>query len=145
MSRAGLWGALLFGMALPAAAQPGLAGPWMTQDSGGVVTLAPCGTKLCATVDGITGFRPNGDPPVDVRGRSRCHLRIIDDLEDEEPGSWAGHITNPDDGKTYAIHITLDAQGRMRMRGFIGVPLLGRTTIWTRYTGRLTPDCHIER
>jgi hypothetical protein len=29
------------------------------------------------------------------------------------------------------------------MRGYIGIPLLGRTTIWTRYEGKLTPDCHL--
>jgi uncharacterized protein (DUF2147 family) len=130
-------------MSLPAWAQRDLPGPWMTADNGGVVTLAACGTKICGTVEGITGFRPNGATPVDINGRSRCHLQIIADLVQDEPGSWSGHITNPDDGKTYSINVSLDPAGRLRLRGYIGIPLLGRTTIWTRYTGKLTPDCHL--
>jgi hypothetical protein len=29
------------------------------------------------------------------------------------------------------------------MRGYIGLPILGRTVFWTHFTQRLTPDCHI--
>ena len=132
-------------VAAPALAQPTIMGKWMVADNGGVITLARCGTSICGTVDGITGFRPNGAAPVDINGRSRCHLQIIPDLVLEEPGLWSGHITNPDDGKTYSINISLDPAGQLRMRGYIGIPLLGRTTIWTRYDGKLTPDCHLAR
>ena len=139
---------LLLGLslALPAAAQQQTpVGRWLTQDGSGVVGVEPCGGALCGTVDGITGFQPNGDPPVDYLGRSRCHLTIIADLAPTQPGVWQGHITNPDDGRTYTIRITFDAKGRLQMRGFIGVPLLGRTTVWTRFTGRLLPDCHVAQ
>jgi uncharacterized protein (DUF2147 family) len=136
---------LLVLMAAPVMAQQSVIGRWMTADDGGVVALSACGTMICGAVDGITGFRPNGAPPLDVDGRSRCHLQIISDLVLEEPGLWAGHITNPDDGKTYSIHISLDPEGKLRMRGYIGIPLLGRTTVWTRYQGKLTPDCHLVR
>ena len=132
-------------VASPALADPAILGYWMTADNGGVVGLHTCGASVCGTVDGITGFRPNGSAPVDVNGTSRCHLQIIGDLQPDDDGVWAGHITNPDDGKTYSIHISLDPQGKLRMRGYIGIPLLGRTTIWTRYQGKLTPDCHLTR
>lgn len=118
-------------------------GPWMTEDRGGVVTMRPCGANLCGTVEGVVTFQPNGGPPLDYRGVSRCHMQIIPDAHEDRPGTWFGHITNPDDGKIYTIKITLDDQGRLAMRGYIGIPLLGRTTLWTRFTGRLTPDCHI--
>jgi uncharacterized protein (DUF2147 family) len=132
-------------IASPVLGQQSVTGRWMTADNGGVVGLAACGTMICGTVDGITKFKPNGAPPVDVDGRSRCHLQIISDLVLDEPGLWAGHITNPDDGKTYSIHISLDREGKLLMRGYIGIPLLGRTTVWTRYHGNLTPDCHLVR
>ena len=136
---------MLIFMAPSAQADQSVLGLWMTADNGGVVGLEPCGAMICGKVDGITGFRPNGAPPVDVNGRSRCHLEIISDLVLEEPGLWAGHITNPDDGNVYSIHISLDPEGKLRMRGYIGIPLLGRTTVWTRYQGKLTPDCHLVR
>ena len=131
-------------LAQPAAAQQSVLGRWMVADNGGVVALQPCGgTVICGVVEGITGFQANGAAPVDVNGHSRCHLTIIPDLRLDQPGSWSGHITNPDDGNVYSIRITLDPQGRLHMRGYIGIPLLGRTTVWTRYPGKLTPDCHL--
>jgi len=131
-------------IASPTLAQQGPIGRWLTQDGRGVVAIEPCGAVLCGAVVGVTGFQPNGAPPVDYQGRSRCKLQIIGDLHVDEPGIWAGHIMNPDDGNVYTIHISLDPQGRLLMRGFIGIPLLGRTTVWTRYQGRLTTDCHLE-
>ena len=129
--------------ASPAGVQNAVGGQWVTAGNGGIVALRPCGSGMCGTVDGITGFQANGDPPVDVHGRSRCHLTIIPDLQLDADGVWGGHVTNPDDGKTYTIQITLDPEGRLRMRGYIGIPLFGLTTVWTRFGGRLTPDCHI--
>jgi uncharacterized protein (DUF2147 family) len=125
-------------------AQPTILGSWLTEDRGGVVTLRPCSAGVCGTVDGVTAFQPNGGPPLDYRGQSRCHLQIVPDLHQDDPGHWSGHITNPDDGKTYNIKISLDERGRLAMRGYIGIPLLGRTTLWSRFNGRLTPDCHIQ-
>ncbi len=127
-----------------ASAEPSILGSWLTEDRGGVVTFRPCPAGVCGTVDGVTAFQPNGGPPLDYRGQSRCHLQIVPDLREDEPGDWSGHITNPDDGKTYNIKISLDIQGRLAMRGYIGIPLLGRTTMWTRFMGLLTPDCHIR-
>ncbi len=135
---------LLLLAATRASAQPTIVGSWMTSDRAGVVTLRPCPTGLCGTVDGVTAFQPDGGPPLDYRGQSRCHLQIIPDAHEDQPGVWSGHITNPDDGKTYNIKMTIDEQGRLAMRGYIGIPLLGRTTLWSRFTGHLTPDCHIH-
>ena len=129
----------------PVVAEPSPVGRWLTQDGGGIVGIHPCGDVLCGSVDGIITFQPNGAPPVDYRGQSRCHLTIISDLEEDDPGVWAGHITNPDDGKTYTIQVTIDPTDHLRMRGYFGIPLLGRTTVWSRYRGKLSPDCHAER
>ncbi|MEJ1976245.1 MAG: DUF2147 domain-containing protein [Acetobacteraceae bacterium] len=131
-------------LCVPAAAQPTVMGTWLTQNRDGVVNIHACPTGLCGDVVGITGFQPNGAPPVDVQGRSRCHLQIIPDGHPDDDGLWFGHITNPDDGQTYTIEVQPDGPDRLRMRGYIGLPLLGSTVYWTRFTGKLTPDCHIE-
>ncbi len=57
---------------------------------------------------------------------------------------WDSHITNPDDDKTYTIRLRVDPDGRLRMRGYIGIPLLGQTVYWTRFTEHLTADCHVH-
>ena len=109
-----------------------------------MVEIDRCGNGLCGYVVGITAFLPGNVTPVDNHGRSRCKLQIIPDGAQASDGSWDSHITNPDDGKTYTITMRLEPGGRLRMRGYIGIPLFGRTVFWTRFTGRTTADCHID-
>ena len=47
-----------------------------------------------------------------------------------------GSILDPDNGKVYRARLRLDDQGRkLRVRGFIGISLLGRTQVWIRDEG----------
>ena len=47
--------------------------------------------------------------------------------------AWtSGSIYDPATGNTYTCHLALDGDDRLRLRGFVGIPLLGRTTTWTR-------------
>ncbi len=119
-------------------------GLWWTEDHDGVVELYPCGGGLCGRVAGIVNFQPDGSAPKDVHGRSRCHLALITSGTADSAGVWDSHITNPDDGKTYTIRVRVDPDGRLRMRGYIGIPLFGQTVFWTRFTEHLTPECHIR-
>lgn len=44
-----------------------------------------------------------------------------------------GEIIDPDDGKTYRSKMTLVDSGRkLNVRGYIGVPMFGRSQIWIR-------------
>lgn len=47
---------------------------------------------------------------------------------------WSGGtITDPASGKEYKVTMSLDNGGKtMKVRGYIGAPLLGRTQVWTR-------------
>ena len=141
--------ALAVGLALcpaaHAASNPAaVAGDWWTEDHDGVVQLAPCAAGLCGKVVGITHFPPDGSVLRDNRGRPRCQLQIIPDGRVDGDGVWQSHITNPDDGKTYTITLRTEPDGRLRMRGYIGLPLFGQTVFWTPFRGHLTPDCHIR-
>lgn len=50
---------------------------------------------------------------------------------------WAsGTILDPKNGKTYDARVSLtDGGQKLRVRGFLGTPLLGRTQIWLREPG----------
>ena len=119
-------------------------GTWWTQDRDGVVELYACPAGLCGRVAGIVSFEPDGSPPRDLHGHSRCHLPLIRDGKLDSTGVWDSHITNPDDDKTYTIRLRVDPDGRLRMRGYIGIPLLGKTVFWTRFDRHLTADCHLR-
>ena len=43
-----------------------------------------------------------------------------------------GMLYDPTDGKSYKGIIRLDTGGRLHVRGYLGITLLGRTTVWQR-------------
>jgi uncharacterized protein (DUF2147 family) len=43
-----------------------------------------------------------------------------------------GTLYNPANGRTYQCKMTLSTPTRLEVRGYIGIPLLGGTSIWTR-------------
>jgi uncharacterized protein (DUF2147 family) len=46
-------------------------------------------------------------------------------------GVWrGGRIYDPETGKTYKCTLRLAADGTLKVRGYIGISLLGRTTVW---------------
>ncbi len=140
MGRAAL---LAMGLAgTPALSQPmaSPAGAWSTADGHSVVAIEPCGDALCGRIVGID--RAPTDPmPTDVRGRSQCGLTIIKKEKLSADGTWQGVVTDPRSGATYDAKLWLDASGDLHLRGYIGVPLLGATQTWRRFTGHLTAEC----
>ena len=53
---------------------------------------------------------------------------------DGDKDVWGGgEILDPNNGKTYKVHLTpADGGKRLNVRGYIGMPLLGRTQTWIR-------------
>jgi len=50
-----------------------------------------------------------------------------------EDGVWKGaKILNAKNGKRYGCHISLDGKDLLKVRGFIGYPIFGKTLYWTR-------------
>jgi len=59
-------------------------------------------------------------------------LVIIEGLT-KDGDTWEdGTILDPKNGKEYKCHITLESANKLKVRGYIGISLLGRTQYWTR-------------
>ena len=115
-------------------------GTWSTANGHGVVAIEQCGGALCGRIVGIDRA-PTEPMPTDVNGRSQCGLTILTNEMPAADGTWLGQITDPRDGNTYQAKLWLDAGGNLHLRGYIGIPLLGSTQIWRKYTGQLTAEC----
>jgi uncharacterized protein (DUF2147 family) len=51
-------------------------------------------------------------------------------FDDDE---WnGGHIYDPESGKTYSCTISMKDKNTLKVRGYVGVSLFGRTEVWTR-------------
>ena len=59
-------------------------------------------------------------------------LLILKDLILEEDTWEGGTILDPKSGKIYDCYITLENDNTLKVRGFLGFSLLGRTQIWKR-------------
>lgn len=135
-----------FALAAPmasAAPSRSVQGNWSTGNGQGVVQIAQCGSGLCGRIMGID--RAPGEPmPTDVRGRPQCGLTIITTYRADPDGTWHGQITDPRDGHSYQTRLWVDERGDLRLRVFLGIPALGSTQVWHRFTGRLGADCRKE-
>jgi uncharacterized protein (DUF2147 family) len=67
------------------------------------------------------------------KGKPVIGLRILWDLQKNGDGWSGGTILDPANGKTYKCLISVEEGGtKLKVRGFMGVPLLGRTQYWLR-------------
>lgn len=78
--------------------------------------------------------RENPDPA--LRNRPVLGLVIVKDFEYRGAWKWkGGTIYDPESGRTYRGSMRLTSGGTLKMRGFVGFPLFGRTTRWSRVGG----------
>jgi uncharacterized protein (DUF2147 family) len=120
-----------------------LIGLWLTQDHDGIMKVSACDGGLCIEIAGVILDHPNDPTPVDYRGVSQCHLRLVSDARQVGPNLWKGHIRDPRDGRLYGVELHLALNGNLALRGFLGVPLFGATQTWTPFPGNVPIDCRL--
>ncbi len=60
-------------------------------------------------------------------------MKIMTDLKQDQSGVWSGgKILDPKEGEVYKVKIATEDGKKMDVRGYIGIPLLGRTQVWYR-------------
>jgi uncharacterized protein (DUF2147 family) len=59
-------------------------------------------------------------------------LTFIKGLKKDGHEYSGGKILDPKNGKTYKCYITLEEKDKLKVRGFIGISLFGRTQYWSR-------------
>ena len=52
---------------------------------------------------------------------------------DEKNNQWiGGEIYDPEEGKTYKCKLNFESSTKLKVRGYIGIPALGKTMYWTK-------------
>jgi len=140
----------MFGISAPdAAGTDAIRGPWIdhreVEKQKVAVWIEDCDDLLCGRIywlkKPLSAGQPKRDrnnPDAALRDRPLCGLVILSGFRRAKDGSWgAGHIYNPSDGRTYSGTITLETDGSLRIRGYVGISLFGRTAEWVRPQGNL--------
>lgn len=83
----------------------------------------------------------DGKPKVDkfntnakLKTRPIMGLNILSGFKKSGSTYEDGTIYDPKNGKSYSCKITPDGNNKLNIRGYVGISLLGRTTVWTRTT-----------
>jgi len=115
-------------------------GRWQVIDNDG----KPGGQVETYLVDGrlfgkVIKSRPERPPdercikcPVELRDRPVLGMVIIREFRPQGDVWAGGTVLDPKNGKVYRGKIWTPAPDRLRLRGFVGISLLGRTETWTR-------------
>ncbi|MDR9486839.1 DUF2147 domain-containing protein [Salibacter sp.] len=74
------------------------------------------------------------NPEEDMRSRPLKGLELLRKFEyDADDEMWEdGEIYDPESGDTYSCEMSLEGDDKLKVRGYLGISLLGRTTVWTR-------------
>ncbi|PAM95063.1 hypothetical protein B4N84_07185 [Flavobacterium sp. IR1] len=75
---------------------------------------------VCVKCDGADKNKP-------IQG-----LVIINGLQKDGDEYSGGTILDPTNGKKYKCYITLESADKLKLRGYVGIAIMGRTQYWTR-------------
>ncbi len=119
-----------------------IVGDWK-EPTGAVIAIEPCSSGLCLRLLSLSPHSPETtdihNPNAALRGHALCNLEIGSQFHlSDATHAYGGMLYDPKSGKTYRG--TMDAEGdSLHLRGYIGIPLFGRTEVWQRVSGKVTP------
>jgi uncharacterized protein (DUF2147 family) len=117
-----------------AAAEPSIAGTWITADRSAVVRIAECGRKLCGTiVQVLASGVPRTDlhnPDATLRTRPLVGVQVLSGFVAHGREWRGGTAYDPKAGKGYRATLGLAAGGRLKVTGC--VLMICRSQFWTR-------------
>lgn len=132
---------LVLGLGRAALAQEVL-GKWLTESGNAQVEIKVCGDKLCGEIVWLREpLNEQAQPKKDFRNenpslreRPILGMQILEGfLKSGSNGKWEnGTIYNAEDGKIYRANMSLENSNTLRVRGYVGLPLFGKSQTWTR-------------
>lgn len=132
-----------------AAAQGLLFGDWLTP-LGSVVRIGSCPNGVCLWIAELSSTAAAttdiDNPNPALRSRQLCGLKVGSGFHlDNTKQASGGTLYDPETGKTYHGVMTVEKEVKgaventaLRLRGYVGIPLFGRTETWRRYTGHVS-------
>ena len=134
---------LLFVSQLVAAADPSPVGTWKTIDDEthkprALVRIEEHGGTLSGRI--VQLFREPGEDPnplcEDCPGERHKQpvlgMTILWDFRHDGHAWRDGEVLDPEEGRIYSANLHLRDADHLVLRGYVGVPLLGRSQVWER-------------
>jgi uncharacterized protein (DUF2147 family) len=131
---------VVFASVVFAASPNSIVGDWYTAEGSSIVQIYKCGDLFCGKIIWLKNPKTeDGKEKVDSKNpdaikktQKLLGLDILSGFKYRGGNIWEdGKIYDPKNGKTYSCKITLESN-ELKVRGYVGFSLLGRTTVWTR-------------
>jgi len=117
--------------------QSRILGNWLTESKDGIIQISQAAGGI---YEGriVGGNQPGRldekNPDATLRSKPLRGEIILRKLRYDGHGKWSGGtIYEPDTGRTYKCLVELAAPDSLKVHGYIGISLLGKSQIWTRY------------
>jgi uncharacterized protein (DUF2147 family) len=115
-------------------------GVWLTADDKAHVEVYKTGDQYSGKIVWLKEPEKNGKPVVDdqnpdenLRDRPILNMEMMYGFVYDGEGVWVdGRVYDPESGDEYRGKLELVDENTMELRGYILIPLFGRTETWTR-------------
>jgi uncharacterized protein (DUF2147 family) len=123
-------------------------GIWINEEKDAKIEVFRCGEKYCGRItalnepnypagskDGVPGTPrlDHNNPDPAKRSKPIIGLLIMNDFVHAGDNAWkGGTVYDPKVGKTYRGKMTLVSPNTLVLRGYVGIPLFGRSSAWER-------------
>lgn len=132
---------LLGNLALAATNGDDVLGEWLTDGGQSKIEIFKKDGKYFGKISWLKEPNgPDGQPKVDNNNPDEARkkdpivgLVLLKEFTFDGEGAWKnGEIYDPESGKTYKCTMKINEEGKLDVRGYIGVPAFGRSTVWSR-------------
>ncbi len=110
-------------------------GEWLSQEKDGKISIYKQGDKYYGKISwGKTpGRKDTNNPDAKLKNRDLIGLVILQDFKYTGSAWENGKIYDPNSGKTYDCILKVKDNNKvLDIRGYVGMPMFGRTATWTR-------------
>ena len=115
-------------------------GEWLTTEGTSKILIYKCGDEYCGKISWLKEPERDGKPRMDdknpeerLRNQPLMGMTIMRGFAFDGEDTWkGGKIYDPKSGNDYSGKFTLADPKTLELRGYILIPLLGRTETWTR-------------
>lgn len=122
-------------------------GFWLTESGKGVIEVYKNGEEFEGKLVWIQDIHEGlvkdkldkHNPDEKLQKRSILNLRNLSGFKFKSNEWSGGKIYDPKSGKTYSSYMKLENINQLNLRGYVGIPLFGRTSEWKRQKGSI-PD-----
>jgi len=115
-------------------------GLWLSEEKDGVIKMTREGDLIIghlvwilpANGEKVEDLLDIENPDDSLKKRPLLGIKLLKDFKFDD-GRWEdGSIYDPKSGKTYSAKMNLENENTLKLRGYVGIPLFGRTSAWSR-------------